>query len=182
MHSPEFPNNSVAQFDVTRLDRKLNCGPGSKQCGNACIPKSKKCRASWNKRVKAAALTATAAGLGLVGTAYLHKRSGMRQAARRVIQPVAQAGLAFENIAQGNMLGAAKNVAKVITTSKGAGKDLKFIAKGYGRDLKYALELGKNRYFKARHHKRARGGRVPRLIYKDAMAQKLNSRRNKKWG
>lgn len=148
-----------------REDKKLNCGPGSKQCGNACIPKSHKCRASWNKPVKAAAAVAGAAGLGLVGTAFLHKREGMRSAARSVIEPVAQAGFAAGNLARGNKAGAMNNVANVIATSKGAGKNLQYVAKGYGRDLQFALELGKNRYFKMRHHKQAKGGRVPGLNY-----------------
>lgn len=165
MYSSDVFNDSIDQFDAARLDRKLNCGTGSKQCGNACIPKGNKCRASWNKPVKAAAFTAGAAGLGLVGTAFLHKRQSMRNAARQVIEPVTQAGFAAGNLARGNKAGAMKNMANMISTSRGAGKNLKFVAKGYGRDLKYALELGKNRYFKARYHKRAKGGRVPGLNY-----------------
>jgi len=165
MYSFDVFNDSIDQFDAARLDRKLNCGTGSKQCGNACIPKGNKCRASWNKPVKAAAVTAGAAGLGLVGTAFLHKRQGMRHAARQAVEPITQAGFAAGNLARGNKTGAMKNMANVLRSSRGVGKDLKFIARGYGRDLKSALELGKNRYFKARYHKRAKGGRVPGLNY-----------------
>lgn len=37
--------------DVFIGNKKLNCGPGSKPCGNTCIPKDHKCRASWNKPI-----------------------------------------------------------------------------------------------------------------------------------
>ena len=43
---------ALTRNDVFIGNKKLNCGPNSKPCGNACIPKDHQCRASWNKPVK----------------------------------------------------------------------------------------------------------------------------------
>jgi hypothetical protein len=73
-------------------NKKLKCGPGSKACGNACIPKNHKCRASWNKPVKVAAGATVLTGAALLGTALFHPRSNMRRAAGEMLDPMAQAG------------------------------------------------------------------------------------------
>ena len=83
-------------------NKKLNCGPNSKPCGNACIPKDHKCRASWNKPVKVAAGAAAITGAALVGTALFHPRANMRRAAGEVINPITQAGFGAANAAVGN--------------------------------------------------------------------------------
>lgn len=137
-------------------NKKLNCGPGSKACGNACIPKDHKCRASWNKPVKVAAGAAALTGAAIVGTAFLHPRSGMRQAAREVINPALQAGFGLGNVAQGNWVGAAKNAANVAASSQGLGHNLRTLAQGYGTDLRSAANRGRNAAFKWRHHRPAK--------------------------
>lgn len=147
---------------VLRFDgRKLNCGPGTKQCGNACIPKDHKCRASWNKPVKALAAAGAIAGAGLVGTALFHPRAGMRNSARAMMEPVMQAGYAAGNVARGNWGGAAKNMANAAATSQGLGRNARNIARGYGTDLRNAYNKGKTAVFKWRHHRPAKGGKSP---------------------
>jgi hypothetical protein len=162
---------ATIRADVFVGNKKLNCGSGSKPCGNACIPKDHKCRASWNKPVKAAAALGAAAGVGLVATAFLHKREGMRSAARASIEPLAQAGFATGNAARGNWTGAAKNVANVAMTGRDLPKNLKTVAQGYGTDIKNLVNRGRNASFKSRHHRQAKGGRVPGLNYDSIWAQ-----------
>lgn len=139
-----------------RFDRRLNCGPGSKQCGNACIPKSSKCRASWNKPVKALATVGAIAGAGLVGTALFHPRSGMRNAARGMMEPVMQGGFAAGNAARGNWGGAAKNMANAAATSQGIGRNARTVAQGYGTDISNVYNRAKTAVFKWRHHRPAK--------------------------
>lgn len=136
-------------------NNKLKCGPGSKPCGNACIPKGHTCRASWNKPVKAVAGATVLAGAAVVGTAFLHPRSGMRSAARAVVDPVVQAGFGANNVVRGNWAGAAKNAANVAMSSQNLAPNLKTLAKGYGTDLSTLYNKGKNAAFKARHHRQA---------------------------
>jgi len=156
--------------DVFLGNKKLNCGPGSKPCGNACIPKDHQCRASWNKPVKAAAAVGAAAGVGLVATAFLHKRPGMRAAARASIEPLAQAGFAAGNAAAGNWIGAAKNVANAGMTGRDLPRNLRTIAQGYGTDIRNLANRGRNSTFKARYHRQAKGNRVPGLNYDSVYA------------
>lgn len=147
---------------VLRFDRrKLNCGPGTKQCGNACIPQSHKCRASWNKPVKAVATIGAIAGAGLVGTALFHPRSGMRNAARSMMEPVMQGGYAAGNAARGNWGGAAMNIANAAATSQGFGRNARTVAQGYGTDIRNAYNRGKTAAFKWRHHRQAKRGPNP---------------------
>ena len=131
-------------------NKKLNCGPSSKPCGNACIPKDHKCRASWNKPVKLAAGAAALTGAAIVGTAFLHPRSGMRAAARAVIEPALQTGFGVGNVARGNWVGAAKNAANVAATGQGMGRNLSTLAKGYGTDIKGIVKRARNTAFKRR--------------------------------
>lgn len=147
---------STVRTDVFIGNKKLNCGPGSKPCGNACIPKGHKCRASWNKPVKVAAGAAALTGAAIVGTAFLHPRSGMRSAARQVINPALQTGFGIGNVAQGNWVGAAKNAANVAASSQGLGANLRTLAQGYGTDIRSAANRGRNAYFKWRHHRPAK--------------------------
>jgi hypothetical protein len=161
---------ATVRADAFIGNKKLNCGPGSKPCGNACIPKDHKCRASWNKPVKVAATVGAVAGVGLVATAFLHKRPGMRSAARASIEPLAQAGFAAGNLARGNFAAAANNAANVAMTGRELPKNLKSVAKGYGTDLKNLANRGRNASFKARHHRQAKGGRVPGLNYDSVWA------------
>jgi len=137
-------------------NKKLNCGPSSKPCGNACIPKDHKCRASWNKPVKLAAGAAALTGAAIVGTAFLHPRSGMRAAARSVVEPALQTGFGVGNIARGNWVGAAKNAANVAATGKDMGRNLSTLAKGYGTDIKGIVNRGRNAAFKWRNHRPAK--------------------------
>lgn len=137
-------------------NKKLNCGPGSKPCGNACIPKDHKCRASWNKPVKVAAGAAALTGAAIVGTAFLHPREGMRSAARQVIDPALQTGFGIGNVARGNWAGAAKNAANVAATGQGMGRNLRTLAQGYGTDIKGLYNKGREAAFKARHHRPAK--------------------------
>lgn len=137
-------------------NKKLNCGPSSKACGNACIPKDHKCRASWNKPVKLAAGAAALTGAAIVGTAFLHPRSGMRKAAREIIEPTLQTGFGIGNVAQGNWVGAAKNAANVAATGRGMGRNLSTLGKGYASDIKNLYNKGREAAFKARHHRPAK--------------------------
>ena len=141
------------RLDAFVGNKKLNCGPGSKPCGNACIPKDHKCRASWNKPIKVAAGAAAITGAALVGTAFLHPRSGMRSAAREVIQPALEAGFGLNNVTRGNWGGAAKNAANFVATGKGFGRNLKTIAEGYGTDIRNVTNRAKDAHFKWRYHR-----------------------------
>lgn len=147
---------STVRRDAFIGNKKLNCGPGSKPCGNACIPKGHKCRASWNKPIKLAAGAAALTGAAIVGTAFLHPRANMRNAARAVIEPTLQAGFGIGNVARGNWAGAAKNTANVAATGQGMGRNLRTIAEGYGTDIKGAVNRGRNAAFKWRHHRPAK--------------------------
>jgi hypothetical protein len=142
--------------DVFIGSKKLNCGPGSKPCGNVCIPKDHKCRASWNKPVKVAAGAAALTGAAIVGTAFLHPRSGMRNAARQIIQPAMEAGFGLGNVALGNWVGAAKNAANFAATSQGFGSNMRSLAEGYGTDIKGAVNRGRNAVHRWRYHRPAR--------------------------
>lgn len=136
--------------------RKLNCGPGTKQCGNACIPKNRKCRASWNKPVKALAAGGAILGAGLVGTALFHPRAGMRQAARSMVEPIRQGAYAASNAARGNWSGAAMNMANAAAESQGFGRNARTVAQGYGTDIRNVYNAGKTAAFKWRHHRPAK--------------------------
>lgn len=142
--------------DVFIGNKKLNCGPNSKPCGNACIPKDHQCRASWNKPVKLAAGAAALTGAAIVGTAFLHPRSSMRSAARQTIEPALQTGFAVGNAARGNWAGAAKNAANVAATGQGMGRNLSTLGKGYASDIKALYNKGRNAAFKAKHHRSAK--------------------------
>lgn len=149
----------MTSWDIYRTDaRKLNCGPGTKQCGNACIPKDRKCRASWNKPVKALAAGGAILGAGLVGTALFHPRSNMRNAARGMLGPVMQGGYAAGNAARGNWGGAAMNIANAASMSQGLGRNARTVAQGYGTDIRNAYNAGKTAAFKWRYHRPARRG------------------------
>lgn len=147
---------ATLRTDVFIGNKKLNCGPNSKPCGNACIPKDHKCRASWNKPVKLAAGAAALTGAAIVGTAFLHRRSGMRTAARQTIEPALQTGFAVGNVARGNWAGAAKNAANVAATGQNLGSNLRTLGKGYASDIKSIYNKGRNAAFKARHHRPAK--------------------------
>jgi hypothetical protein len=147
---------ALTRNDVFIGNKKLNCGPNSKPCGNACIPKDHKCRASWNKPVKLAAGAAALTGAAIVGTAFLHPRSGMRAAARQTIEPALQTGFAVGNVARGNWVGAAKNAANVAATGQNIGSNLRILGKGYASDIKSIYNKGRNAAFKARHHRPAK--------------------------
>lgn len=138
-------------------DKKLKCGPNSKPCGNACIPKNHKCRASWNKPVKALKAGAVIAGVGLVGTALFHKRANMRSAAMGLGEPVMHGGFALGNMAAGNKAQAAKNVANAMLSAKDFKKNVKTLGKGYGQDVSGVYAAAKRTVFKARHHRQAKG-------------------------
>ena len=151
--------------------KSLKCGPTSKKCGNACIPKSHKCRASWNKPVKVAATVAGVGAVAVGATALLHSRPAARAAARALIEPVTQAGFGAGNIARGNLVGASKNILNVVNTSKGVGRASRSLAREYGTDLKSLQNRFKRSSFKAKYHKRAKGGRVPGLKYDSLLAE-----------
>jgi hypothetical protein len=137
-------------------NKDLNCGPGSKPCGNACIPKDHKCRASWNKPVKALKAAAVIGGVGLVGTAILHPRSGMRQAARGLMEPVMHGGFALGNVARGNFTGAAANVSNAGLSAGNFKQNATSLAKGYGTDIRNAGNRIKAAAFKWKHHRPAK--------------------------
>lgn len=163
-------------------NKKLKCGPTSKPCGNACIPKGHKCRASWNKPIKAAAAVGGAAAVGITATAFFHPRARARNAARGMVEPAMQAGFGVGNIARGNRVGAAKNFLNVAVTGKDLGKNARTLAQEYGTDLKSAKNLIRNRFFKAKHHRRAKGGRVPGLHYDSLELTAGDFRSDKKCG
>lgn len=150
---------TAAQLRTDRMvgnNKQLKCGPESKPCGNACIPKNHKCRASWNKPVKLVAGAAALTGAALVGTAFLHPRAGMRSAARAVIEPVVQAGFGAGNVARGNFVGAAKNMANVAATGQGLGRNLRTVAQGYGTDIRNGVNRVRGAAFKWKHHRPAK--------------------------
>ncbi len=144
----EYHGDSAYQYWLGRNDARLECGPESKRCGNACIPKWKKCRASWNKPVKALAGAAALTGAGIAATAIFHPRSEMRKAARGMVEPLVQTGFAAGNMARGNTPGAAKNVANVATSAENFGKNTKTVVQGYGEDLNNLYKRGKNLFSK----------------------------------
>lgn len=134
-------------------NKKLKCGPGSKPCGNACIPKDNKCRASWNKPVKVAAGVAALTGAAILGTAFLHPRANMRRAASEVLEPALETGFGLGNVARGNWVGAANNAARVAVSGRNVGRNLSTLAQGYGTDIKNVVNHVKTVGFKSRHHK-----------------------------
>lgn len=144
---------------------KQKCGPTSKPCGNACIPKKHKCRANWNKPVKVAAGALTLATLGVGATALLHPRARARNAARGIAEPVMHAGFGAANIARGNRVGAAKNFYNASTTGSKVFTNAKSLAEEYGTDIKNAGNRVRNVYYRMRNHRQAKGGRVPGLQY-----------------
>lgn len=146
---------STLRADAFIGNKRLNCGPGSKPCGNACIPKDNKCRASWNKPVKLAAGTAAVVGAGLVGTALFHPRANMRRAAGEMFEPITQAGFGAANAAGGNWPGAAKNFANAALSGRNFGKNARTVAEGYGTDIRNTVNSARNAYFKWRHHRPA---------------------------
>lgn len=146
---------ALTRKDILGNSSKLNCGPTSKPCGNACIPKDKKCRASWNKPVKAAATVAAVAGAGLVGTAVFHKRGEMRRAARGLVEPALQVGFGLGNAARGNVAGATKNLMNVTETAREVPSHIRTLKTGYGKDLNALKQKAKRAYFKAKHHRPA---------------------------
>ena len=156
--------------------KSLKCGSNSKKCGNVCIPKDHKCRASWNKPVKAAAVAGGAAAVAVGATALFHPRARARNAARGIAEPVAQGGFAVANVARGNFVGASKNVLNASIAGRGFRKNARTLAQEYGTDLKRMRTSVSNRFkkasFKAKNHRRAKGGRVPGLNY-DALTPSL---------
>jgi hypothetical protein len=80
----------------------------------------------------------------------------MRSAARAVIDPTLQTGFGVGNVARGNWAGAAKNAANVAATGQDLGKNLGTLAKGYGTDIKGAVNRGRNAAFKWRNHRPAK--------------------------
>lgn len=149
---------TTIRLDFIARRTRLNCGPNSKPCGNACIPKDRKCRASWNKPVKLAAGTAAVLGAGLVGTALFHPRTGMRSAAHGLIDPVVQAGHGLGNIARGRYSAAAVNAANIASSGRNFGRNARTVAEGYGTDIGNAYNAGKTVVFKWRHHRPAARG------------------------
>lgn len=67
----------VQNLDSGRLDfqGRLNCGPGTYQCGNRCIPRDNKCGIRTGRKIGRAGLGIAAAGLaaGTVGAASNNK-------------------------------------------------------------------------------------------------------------
>lgn len=145
-----------ARRDAFIGNKKLKCGPRSKPCGNACIPKDHKCRASWNKPVKLAAGTAALTGAAIVGTAFLHPRANMRRAAGALFEPISQAGFGAANVAGGNWPGAAKNFANAAIAGREMGPNLRTLGKGYSSDIRNLYNKGREAAFKSRHHRPAK--------------------------
>jgi len=153
----EYFGDSAHEYWMGRHDSifngqslELNCGPGSKRCGDACIPKKKKCRASWNKPVKLVGGAAALAGAGVIGTALFHPRPKMRKAASAIINPVTQTGFALGNIVRGNVPGAANNAVNAAATAESFGENAKSVARGYGEDIKKSYKKLKGRVNKKR--------------------------------
>ena len=146
----EYYGDSAFEYWKGRCDtvmsmdgHQLECGEGSKRCGNACIPRWKKCRASWNKPVKLAAGAAVLTGAALAGTAFFHPRSEMRKAAREAANPVVHGGFALSKLASGNIPGAAKSSVNAATSGEKVGENVRTLAKGYGKDLNNFYKKGK---------------------------------------
>lgn len=137
-------------------NNKLKCGPTSKPCGDACIPKNHKCRASWNKPVKAVKIGLTAGAVGLVATALIHPRTAMRGAARGLVEPLTNAGFGVGNIARGNQVQAAKNFADAALSAKNLKKNLNTLRVGYGQDVRNLGNRAKEAHFKWKHHRPAK--------------------------
>lgn len=137
-------------------NRKLNCGPGSKPCGDACIPKNNKCRASWNKPVKAARIGLTAGAVGLVATALIHPRSGMQSAARGLIEPMMHTGFGVGNMALGKPVQAAKNFSDAALSANNFKSNVNTLRVGYGQDVRNLAGRAKEAHFKWKHHRKAK--------------------------
>lgn len=135
---------------------KLRCGPGSKPCGEACIPKNHKCRASWNKPVMAVKVGLTAGAVGLVATALIHPRSAMKNAARGLVEPLTHTGFGVGNIARGNGVQAAKNFADAALSAKNLKGNLNTLRKGYSQDIRNLGYRAKEAHFKWKHHRKAK--------------------------
>lgn len=136
-------------------NKKLNCGPGSKPCGNACIPKDHKCRASWNKPVKLAAAAATLTAAGVGATALFHKRAEMRQAARELAFPAINTAFAAGNIARGNIASAAANMYHAAEGARNVKENINTLARGYGSDIRGLVNRGREAVYKWKHHRPA---------------------------
>jgi hypothetical protein len=147
---------SSVRADAFIGNKKLNCGPNSKPCGNACIPKAHKCRASWNKPVKVAAGAAALTGAAVIGTAFLHKRPSMRQAAREVIEPTLYAGFAANNVVRGNWPAASRNIANAIAAGRYLKRNFETLAEGYGTDVRGLVNRARGTAFKLRYHRPAK--------------------------
>lgn len=136
-------------------NKNLNCGPGSKPCGNACIPKDHKCRASWNKPVKLAAAAATLTAAGVGATALFHKRTEMRQAARELAFPAINTAFAGGNISRGNVAAAAANMYHAAEGARNVKANVSTLARGYGSDIRGLVNRGREAAFKWKHHRPA---------------------------
>lgn len=137
-------------------NRKLNCGPGSKPCGEACIPKNHKCRASWNKPVTAAKVGLTAGLVGLVATSLIHPRSTMRNAARGLVEPVTHSGFGIGNIASGNPIRAAKNFSDAAMAAQNFRGNVNTLRVGYSQDIRNLSGRVKEAHFKWKNHRKAK--------------------------
>ena len=151
-------------------NKKLKCGGTSKPCGNACIPKKHKCRANWNKPVKAAAAAGALTAVAVGATALFHRRASARNAARAVVSPLTEVGFGVGNVARGNFAGAAKNALNFSITGKDFGKNAKNLAREYGTDIRAGKNRLKSAWFKYKNHRGAKGGRVPGLNYDSSVA------------
>ena len=157
----DYCGDSAYEYWSGRSDAQLKCGPESKRCGNACIPKWKKCRASWNKPVKALAGAAALTGAAVAGTALFHRRSEMRNAARGMMNPIVQTGFAAGNLARGNTPGAANNAVNVAASAEGFGGNAKTVVQGYGKDLKNLHKRGKQIFSKNKSGYRVTSRQTP---------------------
>jgi hypothetical protein len=141
-------------------NKKLKCGPGSKPCGNACIPKNHKCRASWNKPVKLAAGVLGVGAVGIGATALFHKDPKMRAAAAGVVEPVSQIAFGVGNAARGNYTGTLSNLGKAAIAGQNLGPNLRTLGEGYKRGAgnmwNQARGKAKEAGFKAKHHRPAK--------------------------
>jgi hypothetical protein len=68
-----------------------------------------------------------------------------------------EAGFALGNIARGNPIGAAKNMANAAMASENLGRNLRTLKQGYGQDFNWVGSKIKEQAFKMRYHRRARG-------------------------
>ena len=128
--------------------RKQKCGPKSKPCGKACIPKNHKCRASWNKPVKAAALTTAVVGGAVAVTAIAHPQKSVRWAAQSLAKPLLHGGFAAGNAARGNLVGAANNFRDAVLSGRNFKRNLSKVARAYGTAIKggFNFALGRNKF------------------------------------